>query len=67
MTLEVGGSSEAYIEPAGRIVRIFDKEDEEGPYLLVEYNYENMISEKADAECIVRLREDEIVVENRDL
>lgn len=67
VTLEVGGSSEAYIEPAGRIVRIFDKEDEEGPYLLVEYNYENMISEKADAECIVRLREDEIVVENRDL
>ena len=66
VTLEVGGSSEAYIEPAGRIVRIFDKEDEEGPYLLVEYNYENMLSEKADAECIVRLRDDSLVVESTD-
>ena len=63
VTLEVGGSSEAYIDRARRIVRIFDKEDEEGPYLLVEYNYENVLSEKADRECIVRLRKGEVVVE----
>lgn len=64
VTLEVGGSSEAYIDRARRIVRIYDKEDEEGPYLLVEYNYENKLSEKADMECIVRLREGAVVVED---
>ena len=63
VTLEVGGSSEAYIDRAGRIVRIFDKEDEEGPFLLVEYNYENVLSEKAEMECIVRLRDGAVVVE----
>ena len=62
VTLEVGGDSEAYIERAARIVRIFDKEDEVGPYLLVEYNYENAITEKADMECIVRLRNGAVVV-----
>ena len=63
VTLEVGGSSEAYIDRARRIVRIFDKEDEEGPYLLVEYNYENRLTEKADMECTVRLRDGAVVVE----
>ena len=62
VTLEVGGSSEAYIDRARRIVRIFDKEDEEGPYLLVEYNYENRLTEKADMECTVRLRDGEVII-----
>ena len=61
--LEVGGSSEAFIDRAGRIVRIFDMKDEEGPYLLVEYNYENRLTEEADMQCIVRLRDGELVVE----
>jgi len=61
--LEVGGSSEAYIDRAGRIVRISDKEDAEGPYLLVEYNYENVFSEKADMNCIVRIRDGAVIVE----
>ncbi len=63
VTLEVGGSSEAYIDRARRIVRIFNREDEEGLYLLVEYNYENVLSEKADMECIVRIRDGALVVE----
>ena len=63
VTLEVGGSSEAYIDRAARIVRILDKEDEEGLYLQVEYNYENKLSETADMKCIVRLRDGEVVVE----
>ena len=66
VTLEVGGSSEAYIDRAGRIVRISDREDEEGPYLLVEYNYENVFSEEADMECAVRLRDGAVVVEETD-
>ncbi len=66
VTLEVGGSSEAYIDRAGRIVRISDREDEEGPYLLVEYNYENVFSEEADMECTVRLRDGAVVVEETD-
>ena len=64
VTLEVGGESEAYIDRARRIVRIFDKEDEDGPYLLVEYNYENTLTEKADMECVVRLRDGAVVVED---
>ena len=66
VTLEVGGSSEAYIDRAGRIVRISDREDEEGPYLLVEYNYENVFSKEADMECAVRLRDGAVVVEETD-
>jgi hypothetical protein len=63
VTLEVGGSSEAYIDRAGRIVRIFDEKDEKGPFLRVEYNYENRLSEKADMACAVRLRDGAVVVE----
>lgn len=64
VTLEVGGDSEAYIDRARRIVRILDREDGEGPYLLVEYNYKNVLTEKADMECIVRLRDGAVVVED---
>lgn len=61
--LEGEDSPEAYIDRARRIVRIFAEEDEEGPYLQVEYNYENKLTEKADMECIIRIQNKAIVIE----
>ena len=61
--LEGEDSPEAYIDRARRIVRIYAKEDEEGPYLQVEYNYENHLTEKADMECIIRIQNKTIVIE----
>ena len=61
--LENDDPSEAFIDRARRIVRILDEEDEEGPYLKVEYNYENRMTENGDMECVVRIRDGAIVVE----
>ena len=61
--LEGEDSPEAYIDRARRIVWIFAKKDEEGPYLQVEYNYENHLTEEADMECIIRIQNKAIVIE----
>ena len=62
VTLEEGDYPSSMIDRAGKIVRIYSREDDDGPYLLVEYSYENVVDAETDASCEVRLKDGEVEV-----
>ncbi len=66
VTLENEEPLKTSIDLAKRIVRIYAREDADGPYLLVEYNYENLLTEEADADCVIRLIDGELTVQHPD-
>ena len=57
---------ENMIDRAYGLTRIFAKEDEEGPFLLVGYTMGDYYSHDAEEQCILRLRDGNLILEDAD-
>ena len=63
VTLEQDDKSEAFLDRSRKIVRIFSKEDADGPYLEVECAYKDVPTTVADFVYKVRIKDGAIVAE----